>query len=140
VRQLVLVAEALHERRIGEIAVRIAAQPQVRLVFIAGPSSSGKTTFAKRLGIQLAASGIHSYAVSLDDYFVDRDLTPRDELGELDFENFEAIDHALFSDHMRRLLEGGVCPTTTSFLADGCVGWTCLCPRERCSSSKAFTA
>ena len=108
VRQLVLVAEALHERRIGEIAVRIAAQPQVRLVFIAGPSSSGKTTFAKRLGIQLAASGIHSYAVSLDDYFVDRDLTPRDELGELDFENFEAIDHALFSDHMRRLLEGGV--------------------------------
>ena len=107
VRELVLIAEALHERRISEVAQRIAAQPHVRIVFIAGPSSSGKTTFAKRLGIQLAASGIHSYAISLDDYFVDRDLTPRDELGELDFESLEAIDHALFNDHMLRLLAGG---------------------------------
>jgi len=106
VRELVLVAEALHERRIGEIAVAIAGRPDVRIVFIAGPTSSGKTTLAKRLGIQLAASGMHTYAVGLDDYFLDRDHTPRDEEGELDFETFNALDQALFNDHMLRLLEG----------------------------------
>ncbi|MHB0875448.1 MAG: uridine kinase family protein [Anaerolineae bacterium] len=105
-RELVLTAEALHERRISEVAVAIAQRPSARLVFIAGPTSSGKTTFAKRLGIQLAASGLRSYAISLDDYFVDRSATPRDEAGELDFEAFDALDYALFNDHMARLLRG----------------------------------
>ena len=106
IRELILTAEALHERRIAEIATQIAEREGVRIVFISGPSSSGKTTFAKRLGIQLGANGLRSFAVSLDDYFVERELTPRDEAGQLDFEAFEAIDHALFTQDMSRLLAG----------------------------------
>ena len=105
-RELVLIAEALHERGIADIAVSVAKRRDVRIVFIAGPTSSGKTTFAKRLGVQLAASGVHSFAVGLDDYFLERDLTPRDESGEPDFEAFTAVDQALFNDHMLRLLRG----------------------------------
>ncbi len=103
---LVLVAEALHERRIAAIAEAIAARPAVRIVFIAGPSSSGKTTFSKRLGVQLAASGIQAFAVAMDDYFVDRSATPVAEDGTLDFEAFDAVDHSLFQDHALALLRG----------------------------------
>jgi uridine kinase len=107
VRELVLVAEALHEQRVARIAEEIAIrQGQVRLVLIAGPSSSGKTTFSRRLSIQLLANGHRPFALELDNYFVDRDKTPRDEKGDYDFESLGALDVALFNDHLLRLLEG----------------------------------
>ena len=107
--ELIRIAESLHEKSVGYIADRIAERHKeghAKLVFISGPSSSGKTTFAKRLGIQLSIWGLHPVLVSLDDYFVDRDRTPRDENGEYDFEALEAIDVELFNDHLRRLLAG----------------------------------
>lgn len=106
---LIQVAEALHEKKIGKIADTIAeahAERGVRMVLIAGPSSSGKTTFCKRLGIGLGVLGFHSQSISLDDYFVDRTKTPRDESGDYDFEALEAIDLELFNDHLRRLFAG----------------------------------
>jgi uridine kinase len=107
VREVVLVAEALHEQRVARIAEEIAArQGQVRLVLIAGPSSSGKTTFSKRLSIQLLANGLRPFALELDSYFVDRDKTPRDEQGEFDFESLGALDVALFNEDLLRLLDG----------------------------------
>jgi uridine kinase len=107
VREVVLVAEALHEQRVARIAEGIAArQGQVRLVLIAGPSSSGKTTFSKRLSIQLLANGLRPFALELDNYFVDRDKTPRDEQGKYDFESLGALDVTLFNDHLLRLLDG----------------------------------
>jgi len=102
-RQIVLVAEALQERRIAEIAGNIADhRDQIRLVLIAGPSSSGKTTTSKRLAIQLLARGVRPVALGLDDYFVDREKTPRDEDGNHDFEALEAVDVPLFN---RQLLD-----------------------------------
>jgi uridine kinase len=112
VREVVLVAEALHEQRVARIAEEVAArhrnpnESQVRLALIAGPSSSGKTTFSKRLSIQLLANGLRPFALELDSYFVDRERTPRDEQGEYDFESLGALDVALFNDHLLRLLEG----------------------------------
>lgn len=106
---LIQVAEALHEKKIGKIADTIAeahAERGVRMVLIAGPSSSGKTTFCKRLGIGLGVLGFHPQSISLDDYFVDRTKTPRDESGDYDFEALEAIDLELFNDHLRRLFAG----------------------------------
>ncbi|NPV06596.1 MAG: nucleoside kinase [Anaerolineae bacterium] len=105
-RELVLVAEALHERRIATIAETISSLEDVRIVFVAGPTSSGKTTWAKRLGIQLAASGIQSFAVAMDDYFVERSATPLSEDGTFDFEAFDAVDHDLFQRDMLKLLAG----------------------------------
>ncbi len=107
VREVILVSEALHEQRIARIAAEIAGRHgQVRLVLIAGPSSSGKTTFSKRLSIQLLANGLRPFALEMDNYFVDRDKTPRDEKGEYDFESLAALDVALFNDHLLRLLAG----------------------------------
>ena len=106
---LIQVAEALHEKKIGKIADTIAeahAERGVRMVLIAGPSSSGKTTFCKRLGIGLGVLGFHPQSISLDDYFVDRTKTPRDESGDYDYEALEAIDLELFNDHLRRLFAG----------------------------------
>lgn len=106
---LIQIAEALHEKKIGKIADTIAeahAERGVRMVLIAGPSSSGKTTFCKRLGIGLGVLGFHPQSISLDDYFVDRTKTPRDENGDYDFEALEAIDLELFNDHLRRLFAG----------------------------------
>ena len=106
---LIQIAEALHEKKIGKIADTIAeahAERGVRMVLIAGPSSSGKTTFCKRLGIGLGVLGFHPQSISLDDYFVDRTKTPRDESGDYDFEALEAIDLELFNDHLRRLFAG----------------------------------
>jgi uridine kinase len=106
-REIVLVSEALHEQRIAHIADEIATrQGKVRLVLVAGPSSSGKTTFSKRLSIQLLAHGLRPFALELDNYFVDRAKTPRDESGEYDFEHLGALDLALFEDHLLRLLSG----------------------------------
>ena len=107
IREVALVAEALHERRIAEIAREIASRRnQVRLVFIAGPSSSGKTTFAKRLAIQLLTRGIRPLTLSLDDYFLSREDTPRDVRGEYDYESLGALDVELLSDQLCDLLAG----------------------------------
>ncbi len=107
IREVMLVAEALHERRIAEVARQIAERrDSIRLVLIAGPSSSGKTTFSKRLSVQLLAYGLRPMAIEMDNYFVDRHLTPRDEHGDYDFEAFDALDHALFNQHLLQLTEG----------------------------------
>ncbi|MEJ2209837.1 MAG: nucleoside kinase, partial [Anaerolineae bacterium] len=115
VREVVLVAEALHEQRIARIAEEIATRrlraaadggQGVRLVLIAGPSSSGKTTFSKRLSIQLLANGLRPFALEMDHYFVDRGKTPRDEHGHYDFESLGAVDVALFNEQLVHLLAG----------------------------------
>jgi uridine kinase len=106
-REVVLVSEALHEQRIARIASDIAEQhPHVRLVLIAGPSSSGKTTFSKRLSIQLLAHGIHPTTLALDDFLVNRDDTPRDESGDYNFESLYALDLPLFNDVLLKLMDG----------------------------------
>lgn len=105
--EIVRIAEALHEKTIARLADRILErQPGARWVFIAGPSSSGKTTFAKRLAVQLRVNGMRPVAISVDNYFVERERTPRDEAGELDFEHVEAVDLDLFNEHLARL-DGG---------------------------------
>jgi uridine kinase len=106
-REVILVSEALHEQRIAQIVQEVKTrQPPVRLVLIAGPSSSGKTTFARRLSIQLLANGIRPFALGLDDYFVDRDRTPKDEEGNYDYEALEAVDLELFNEQLLRLMSG----------------------------------
>ncbi|MBN1876187.1 MAG: nucleoside kinase [Anaerolineae bacterium] len=108
-REIILVSEALHEQRIAEIAHQIwQRKGEVRVVLIAGPSSSGKTTFSKRLAVQLLAHGLRPYALELDNYFVDRARTPKDENGDYDFESLEAVDVALFNEHLQGLLRGDV--------------------------------
>jgi uridine kinase len=107
VSQLIRVSEGFHEKRIGQIADEIAAaRDRIRVISIAGPSSSGKTTFIKRLTVQLQIDGVNPVGLSLDDYYVDREKTPRGEDGEWDFEALEALDLALLQDHVRRLLAG----------------------------------
>jgi len=103
--KIVMVSEALHEQRIAEIAKMIAdRQRQVRVILIAGPSSSGKTTFSKRLSIQLLARGISPYPIEMDNYFVDRELTPRDEKGEFDFESIQAVNTQQLSADLQNLI------------------------------------
>lgn len=94
------------EQNIGEIAKRIASDPERKFVMIAGPSSSGKTTFSHRLAIQLRAQGLKPHPISLDDFYVNREETPKDADGEYDFECLEAIDIQLFNDIMNGLLKG----------------------------------
>lgn len=106
IKDIIMLDEALHEKKIANIADEIAKNRKVKMVLIAGPSSSGKTTFAQRLGIQLRINGIKPVTISVDNYFVERKDTPRDENGNLDFECIEAIDLALFNDHLTRLLNG----------------------------------
>jgi uridine kinase len=103
----ILVSEALQELRIAQIATLLASlHGKVRLVLISGPSSSGKTTFSKRLSIQLMAHGIRPLALGLDDFIVDRDDTPLDEEGEYDFEHIDAFDLKHFNDVLLRLMKG----------------------------------
>jgi len=104
IRETVLVSEALHEQRIAQIAHQVHQQEKVRLVLIAGPSASGKTTFSKRLSIQLLAEGIQPFPLALDDYFVDREKTPKDENGNYNFEALEALDTELFNEHLQALM------------------------------------
>lgn len=106
VSQLIRVSEGFHEKRTGRIADEIAAREGTKVVCVAGPSSSGKTTFIKRLRVQLLVNGRRPVGLSLDDYYVDRDRTPRDERGELDFEAVDALELDLLADHLRRLLAG----------------------------------
>jgi uridine kinase len=101
-----LVSEALHEKRLVKIADEITRRPEVRIVLVAGPSSSGKTTFSKRLAIQLLVNGARPFPLALDDYFVDRERTPRDEHGEYDFESLEAVDRELFVAQLQSLMAG----------------------------------
>ncbi len=107
IREIVLVAEALHEQRIADIASQIAQRrDQVRVVLIAGPSSSGKTTFSKRLAVQLLTQGLSPFPLELDNYFVDREKTPKDEHGNYDFEHIDALDRERLAADVARLLEG----------------------------------
>jgi len=100
------VAEALHEKKIAAIADRIAAIPDVKWILIAGPSSSGKTTFAKRLAIHLRVNGLRPVTLSTDDYFVERELTPRTPSGDYDFEHLRAVDIAALNDDLAALDAG----------------------------------
>ena len=107
VASLINVAEGFHEKRIGRIADQIAAaRGRVRAILVAGPSASGKTTFIKRLSVQLQVDGLRPVGLSIDDYYVDRERTVRDEHGEYDFEALEAIDLPLLQEHVRRLVAG----------------------------------
>ena len=104
--QIILLQEALMEERIGSLAEQIAAKKGIKFVMIAGPSSSGKTTFSNRLSIQLLAKGRKPHPISLDDYYDDRERCPRDADGNLDFECLEALDVRQFNEDMTRLLAG----------------------------------
>ena len=107
VRDLIRVSEALHEKKIAQIADYIVSnREQIRLVLIAGPSSSGKTSFAQRLAIQMRVNGVRPLSVSLDDYFLDRAHTPKDVQGNYDFESLGALDVELFNEQLIRLFKG----------------------------------
>ena len=105
-QELVLVQEAMQEKKVADIAELIAKRPEVKFVLIAGPSSSGKTTFSHRLSVQLQANGLHPHPITVDNYFKERGETPRDENGDYDFESLNAVDIELFNKHMNELLEG----------------------------------
>ena len=105
-KETILLSEALHEKKISDIADKIASNKNIKMILIAGPSSSGKTTFAKRLGIQLKLNGLQPKTLSVDNYFVEREENPVDEDGNLDFECIEAVDLRLFNEHILKLLSG----------------------------------
>ena len=104
--ETVLVQEALQEKKIAEIAATIASNPKIKFVLIAGPSSSGKTTFSHRLSIQLRANGLVPHPIAVDNYFVEREENPKDEKGNYDYECLEAVDRELFNRQLQDLLDG----------------------------------
>ena len=106
IKDYILLDEALHEKKIANIADDILKNDKIKMILIAGPSSSGKTTFAQRLGIQLKLNGLKPVTISVDNYFVEREQNPIDENGNYNFECLEAIDVKLFNDHLVRLLNG----------------------------------
>ena len=106
VDDIIRVAEGLHEQKVVHIAEDLCRTGKVKLALIAGPSSSGKTTFSKRLSVQLRVLGVNPVAVSVDDYYVNREDTPLDRDGEYDFEAIEAVDLDLFNSHLERLIQG----------------------------------
>lgn len=106
IKEIIMIDEALHEKKIANIADDIASRKGVKIILIAGPSSSGKTTFAQRLGIQLKINGLRPVTLSVDNYFVERKDNPKDENGNYDFECLESIDINLFNDHLTKLLNG----------------------------------
>jgi len=107
VHEVILVSEALHEQRVSDIASQIASlQDRIRVVIVAGPSASGKTTFSKRLSVQLLALGIAPFPFEMDKYFIDRDKTPRNEDGEIDFESITALNRERLSIDIRKLIAG----------------------------------
>jgi len=103
---LIMISEALHEKKIAQISDMISDKKEIKAVFVSGPSSSGKTTFAHRLAIQLKVNGLSPIPISLDNYFVNREETPRDEDGEYDFESVKSIDVKFFKNQMKELFEG----------------------------------
>lgn len=104
--EMILVQEAIQEKQIGDIAGMIASNPSKRIIMIAGPSSSGKTTFSHRLSVQLRAHGLRPHPIACDNYFVERENTPKDADGKYNFECLGAVDTELFNDQMNRLLAG----------------------------------
>ena len=106
VYETVLVQEALQEKKIAEIAAQIAKRPELKFILIAGPSSSGKTTFSHRLSVQLRANGLVPHPIAVDNYFVEREENPRDETGAYDYECLEAVDVKLFNQQLQDLLAG----------------------------------
>jgi uridine kinase len=107
INEVILVSEALHEQRVTEIAAQILSRrDQVKVVLIAGPTSSGKTTFSKRLSIQLLAYGLSPYPLEMDNYFLDREATPLNEHGKPDFESINALDRPRLSSDLRKLIAG----------------------------------
>lgn len=105
--EVIRIAEALHEKKIAQIADLISARSsEIRVILVAGPSSSGKTTFAQRLRTQLLVNGMRPLPISIDNYFVDREHTPLDDSGNPDFEHIKAIDLPLFNEHLLQLIEG----------------------------------
>lgn len=124
-KDLINVAEALHEKKIAQIADLIAnSKEKKKLVLIAGPSSSGKTTFAQRLAVQLKVNGLKPISISIDDYFKNREDTPIDEQGEFDFESVEAIDIETFNDVMTKLIKGELVEVPTYNFQKGMREWT----------------
>jgi uridine kinase len=106
-QQTILVAEAFHQQQLAQITTEIASRRhEIKIVLISGPTSAGKTTFSKRLAIQLMAHGIFPVTIGMDNYFVARDITPRDENGDYDFESLEALDVTLFREHLKLLMQG----------------------------------
>lgn len=105
-KDIILLSEALHEKKIASISDKIVENRKKRVILIAGPSSSGKTTFAKRLGIQLRLNGLKPKTISVDNYFVEREDTPKDEFGNYNFEALEAVDLKLLNEHLVKLLNG----------------------------------
>ena len=103
---LIQISEALQEKKIAQIADEIAHRPGIKMVLIAGPSSSGKTTTCKRISVQLAVNGLKPIGISLDDYFLDRDQTPRDESGDYDFEHLHALNIPLLNQQLNALFRG----------------------------------
>ena len=106
IKDIILVAEALQEKKIAEIATKIAESKDKKFIMIAGPSSSGKTSFSHRLSIQLKANGLNPHPIGVDDYFVNRDITPRDENGNYNFETIASLDVDLLTKHINQLLNG----------------------------------
>lgn len=106
IEELISIAEGLHEKKIANISDLIRFKEKIKVVLISGPSSSGKTTFAKRLSIQLKVNGLRPVSISLDDYFVDREHTPKDENGEYNFESIYALDLRLFNENLQMLIDG----------------------------------
>lgn len=119
-KELVLISEALHEKKIAEIAQKIKDKSGVRMVLIAGPSSSGKTTFAGKLGMSLKINGLKPVTISVDNYFVERKDNPKDEHGNYDFECIEALDLDLFNSQLLDLLEGKEVKLPTFNFTTGC--------------------
>jgi len=118
---IIRISEALHEKKIAKIADMITEQKdKVKIVLIAGPSSSGKTTFSKRLSIQLRVNGLKPYAISLDDYFLNRDETPKNAAGEYDFESIYALDLKLLNEHLYKLLNREEIELPTFNFMKGC--------------------
>lgn len=118
-KETIILSEALHEKKISDIADKIVNNKTTKIVLIAGPSSSGKTTFANRLGIQLMLNGKRPVTISVDNYFVEREDNPRDEFGNYDFECLEALDVKLLNNHIQRLLAGEEVEIPTFDFTDG---------------------
>ncbi|WP_028902692.1 MULTISPECIES: nucleoside kinase [unclassified Prevotella] len=122
--ELIQISEALQEKKIAKIADEIAQRKGIKLVLIAGPSSSGKTTTCKRLSVQLAVNGIHPVGISLDDYFLDREKTPRDEKGDYDFEHLHALNLPLLNEQLAALFRGEEVELPRYNFQKGCSEWS----------------